>query len=200
MDKININKINIDFIEKQISENLLILRDEYLSAISVEDAEYLKNKYKGKLMMYLHPSEIAFFEWLKDNDLAIWEDLWNDDISKEYSVSIDFLPYLVKYRQQFPICDLLNNVNYYFVPMHIKGLEEERLADTLKTRLGNKDALTPAQLLLIEISLNPIDIWHFAYKYQLPIEKAKDAVLQLVDDGNIVHFPEAGQLANFIDV
>lgn len=183
-----------------IINNILHLSDELLNSINADEAEEIKNKYHGKVMMKLHETEVKFFEWLKENDAPVWEDLWADDEDTKYLVSIDFLPFLVKYRKQFPICDLISLENYFFVPLHLKGKEVELLADTLKTRLRNKETLTPAQLLMIEISLNPIDIWHFSHKYKISITEAKKAVQQLVEDGSIVHFTEAGQLANFIDV
>lgn len=183
-----------------IINNILHLSDELLNSIKIDEAEEIKTQYHGKVMMKLHESEVKFYEWLKENDSPVWEDLWAEDEDTKYLVSIDFLPFLVKYRKQFPICDLVSTENYFFVPLHLKGKEVELLADTLKTRLRNKETLTPAQLLLIEISLNPIDIWHFAHKYKIKIDEVKKAVSQLVDDGSIIHFPEAGQLANFIDI
>lgn len=194
------DSIKADIIEKQINNNLLELTNDSLKLIDPEIAEFIKNKYKGKLMFKLNPDEIHFFEWLKLNDLEVWNDLWEGAENPDYLVSIDFLPYLIKYKTGFPICDLINNDNYYFVPIHLKNKEMEFLSDSLKTRLRNKETLTPAQLLLIEISLHPIDIWHFAYKYNLLIKTAKDAVQQLVDDEAIVHFKDSEHLANFIDV
>ncbi len=193
-------KINIENIEKLIINDCLELQNEHLKMMDIETAELIKKKHRGQLMVKLNPDEILFFEWLKENDFAVWNDLWEDTLSDNYIISIDFLPYLIKYKNGFPICDLLNNDNYYFVPIHLKGAEIEMLSDTLQIRLKNKESLTPAQLLLIEISLHPIDIWHFAFRHKLPIETVKIAVHQLVEDGSIVHFTDAEHLANFIDV
>lgn len=193
-------KINIEDIDSQISDKILNLSDEQIASMDLITAEAIKNKYHGKLMLKLPNGEVQFFEWLKENDPDVWKDLWEDTPDKEYIVSIDFLPYLIRHKTGFPICDLINNENCYFVPLHINSRESEMLSDTLKVRLNNKEPLTPAQLLLLEISLHPIDIWHFAYKYKLDLEKAKNAVRQLVDDETIVHFKDAEHLANFIEI
>jgi len=55
-------------------------------------------------------------------------------------------------------------------------------------------------LLALEISVSPIDIWHFAYKHKVPLRDAKAAVAQLVDDHALVHITDAEHLARFINV
>ena len=55
------------------------------------------------------------------------------------------------------------------------------------------------QLLALQISAEPIDIWHFAYKNKFEIETAKKAAESLVEDNALVHFKEAEYLAQFVD-
>ena len=190
----------IDVLNTKIQDRIIEIPNEIYKILDEDKAVHIKNFYDGKYFMKLPESEIAFFEWLKENDPEIWKDLWDESPIEPYCVSFDFLPYLIRHGNGFPICDLLNNENYYFTPIHINGREAELMVETIKQRFLNRDSLTPAQTLLMEISLNPIDIWHFSYKYNIEIYKAQVAVAQLVEDESIVHFKLAEHLANFIHI
>jgi hypothetical protein len=148
----------------------------------------------------LPEKEIIFFEWLKINDTPVWNDLWNDELLEPYIVSLIFLPVLIKrgYRG-FPICDLIENDNYYFTPQHLADKESEIFSESAKTIYLNKGKMTIPQLLAMEISLDPIDIWHFAYKHQISVAECKKAVLDLVNDEVLVHLKDASHLSTFID-
>ena len=52
----------------------------------------------------------------------------------------------------------------------------------------------------MEISAGPTDIWHFAYRRGVELERAKKAVAALVEDRILVHVPKADHLSTFFDV
>ena len=148
--------------------------------------------------MKLPQEEIVFFEWLKDKDKKVWDDLWKSE-EEEYIIALNFLPYLIEHSRGFPICDLLENDNYYFLPKHMVDKESEIMIDSVQKRYRERKTLTVEQTLVLEISVTPIDIWHFCYRYNIEIDRAKQAVSNLVDDGILVHLKETEHLAHFID-
>ena len=74
------------------------------------------------------------------------------------------------------------------------------MIDSVKERVLAKEPLTVAQLLALEISFGPIDIWRFAYHHQISLDSAKNAVKVLVDDGVLIHIKDAETLARFINI
>lgn len=190
----------IEICNDNIVDRVLTIPESIIAEIDPAQAFFIREHFRGQIFIKFPNTEIQFFEWLKVNDAAVWDDLWSDSPEEPYIVSIDFLPHLVKKGRGFPICDLVNTENYYFAPIHINGREAEFLTDTIKQRFLSKESLTTAQTLLMEISMDPIDIWHFAYKYKISIAQAKEAVAQLLEDQTIVHFTNADHLANFIEV
>lgn len=174
--------------------------DEIYNSLSREQAEMLAIYFASDTLMYLPKYEIRFYEWLRKNDSDVWEDLWGDKTDQAYLVGCSFLPRLIGNEGRgFPICDLEKNENFYFAPSHMTDEESKVLIETAKTRFLNKEKLSTAQLLALEISMDPIDIWHFAYKHQLPLEEAKAAVYNLVEDRALVHLTDAAHVAMFIN-
>ena len=184
--------------EYLVNNKVLEFTDEIFSGISKEDSNYLVDKLGDTTLMKLPGSEIKFFEWLKENDKNVWNDLWKSE-AEEYIVALNFLPYMLEHSRGFPICDLLENDNYYFVPGHMVDKESEIMIDSVQKRYREHKSLTVEQTLVLEISISPIDLWHFSYRYNIEIDRAKKAVAVLVDDGILVHLKEAEHLANFID-
>jgi hypothetical protein len=190
-----------EWCQKQVlSENLLNIPKEILEKITFEQAQIINNYFPKTTLFKLPQYEIDFFEWVKLVDPSVWEDLWTDEINPPYIVSLIFLPVLVKgsYRG-FPICDLVNNENYFFAPAHLADKESEIFTESSKTRFLNKESLTVPQLLSIEISMDAIDIWHFAYKHKIELPEAKKAVKALVNDEVLVHLKDAEYLSTFIN-
>ncbi len=185
----------------KLENNILILPEEIFNALTYEQANFIKEYFPQNTLFRLPSKEIEFFEWLKINDEKVWLDLWNDDLNSPYIVSLGFLPLLVKqgYRG-FPICDLNENDNYYFVPKHLADKESQIFTESAKTIYMNKGEMTLPQLLAMEISLDPIDIWHFAYKHKTSLKESKKAVLDLVKDDILVHLKEASYLTTFIEL
>lgn len=186
------------FENERKKSNLINIPQEIFSQISPEIAIELVRRYSQDTLLYLPESEVQFFEWLKENDYPVWEDLWGGVSEDPYVVSISFLPLLIKKYGGFPICDLINNDNYYFTKEMIIKKTTHLLLETLKEKYLNREKLTVAQALLLEISVSPIDIWHFAYYHKIPIQEAKMAVEELKEDNLIIHLKTAEELAKFV--
>lgn len=190
----------ISICDQCIAGRVISIPEEVINSMDEVQAFFVREHYKGKYFLKLPDSEIQFFEWLKSAAPEVWLDLWGDSVEEPYLVSIDFLPHLIPTGRGFPICDLISTDNYYFAPIHINGREAELMVDTLKQRYMDKKPLTIAQTLLMEISMDAIDIWHFAYKHRVDLVQAKAAVALLVEEQSIVHFTDADHLANFVIV
>lgn len=173
---------------------------EIFSQIDAEIANELVRRFSRDTLVYLPEKEIQFHEWLKENDYKVWEDLWGNVEEEPYVVSITFLPNLIKKFGGFPICDLVNNTNYYFTEEMIIKKTSHLLLETLREKYLRKEKLTIAQALLLEISVSPVDIWHFAYYHKITIEEAKRAVDELVEDNLLIHYKTAEELANFVQI
>lgn len=173
---------------------------EVFASLSPDVAKILAESLAGEALIRLPEKDVRFFEWLRAADEPVWQDLWGGDNPNEpYVVSMAFLPLLLDPVRGFPICDLLDNDNYYFAPIHILDGDAEQFLSAIKERFLAKQRLTPAQLLALEISLAPIDVWRFAYHHEIPLDTAKKSVENLVADGILVHFRTAAELANFIE-
>lgn len=176
---------------------------EIYRLINRENVDSLYSKLSNKIkLMYLPHHEINFFEWLRENDLKVWEDLWKtDDINeKPYLVSFSFLPYLIKEKERgFPICDLRNNDNYYFTEKQMVDAESKTIIEAAKQRFNDREKMEIAHQLALEISTGGIDVWHFAYKYNVEVKEVKKAVKILVDDNALVHLTDAEHLAALME-
>ena len=197
-----------ELIKHNTINNCVYLTDEELYNLTDKEIDFITNKYSGKLMIKLPHKEIIFFEWLKINDIEVWKDIWNNVCDNEecnhndedlYIVSIALLANILDDSGRgFPICDLVNNDNYYFHKDQMIGEEGKIIIDVAKKMFNYKQKITIAQLLAIEINIAPIDIWHFAYKHQLSINEVKSAVKELVEDNAIIHLTDAEYLLPFI--
>lgn len=173
---------------------------EVFSSLTEEIARDLVSLFSAHTFIKLPADEIKFFEWLRNADPAVWNDLWGTDGEEPYIVSISFLPLLIDNSRGFPICDLINNDNYYFTEAHIADRESKIFLESVKERFLNNDKLSVAQTLVLEISLAPIDIWRFAYRFKLSLNDAKKAVRELVEDNILIHLTDASHLAGFIEI
>lgn len=182
-------------------DKLLEIPDYFYSELDTKQATLITNYFPKTTLFKLPSYEIDFFEWVKKEDRYVWDDLWSDELHPPYVVSLIFFPILIKHGYRgFPICDLVNSENHYFAPAHLADRESEIFTESSKTRFVNKETLTVPQLLAIEISMDPIDLWHFAYKHKIDLVEAKKAVNALVNDDVLVHLKESEYLANFIDL
>lgn len=183
-----------------VEDGYAVLPEELFSTATKHQAQLIADLLPKSILINLPHREIEFFEWLKIADKSVWDDLWGDDNVLPYLVSITFLPFLLDEDfRGFPICDLTQNDNYYFTADHMVDEESKLMIDSTKTMFLDKKQLSLAQLLALQISLSPIDIWHFAYKSKVPLESAKKAVDELVADGVLVHLRSAEHLTSFLD-
>jgi hypothetical protein len=179
-------------------DGYVILSQEQFDDITIEQSRLISAKYGRNTLIRLPDREIQFFEWLRKEDSEIWNDLWGTEEVEPYIVGISFLPLLLDRSRGFPICDLEKNDNFYFTNDHMVDEESKIFLDTARERFQNRESLTIAQLLTLEISLAPIDIWHFSFNHNISLKTAKQAVSQLVDDRVLVHLKEAGHIAGFV--
>ncbi len=196
MDK---NDLLVWCVKESEDNGLIDFPDDIFNSIDEETADFLARNLAATNFIRLPGKERAFFEWLKESDSPVWNDLWGNPEEEPYVVGVSFLPLLVKNTGRgYPICDLLEAENYYFDPAHIVDKEAKFYIESVQKRFMDKKELTNAQMLALEISIDAIDIWHFAYKHKISVPEAKEAVQTLVDDSILVHLTEAEHLAGFI--
>lgn len=189
-----------DWCKHQNPKELIVIPEEYYQEMTEDQAAYVVDYFNKSALIKLPDYEIKFFEWLKIYDPTVWHDLWDGELNDPYIVSISFLPFLIhSVKRGFPICDLLNCDNYYFSLAHMSDEESKVYMETSRSRYMNNQSITLPQLLALQISAEPIDIWHFAYKNGITIDEAKSAAHDLIEDNALVHFKEAEYLAKFID-
>lgn len=195
--------MNIDALIETKKEQLnttkyLQFSDKELEKLQIDDTNHIVDLFHGTTLMKLPPSEIKFFDWLKINDNAVWLDLWGDH-ENEYQVSIDLLPQFLKEKNGFPICDLKDAPNYYFTVRHIKPEGMAQMEQIISKTEAQKQ-LDIDELILFELHIAPFDIWHFAYRYNLPLSDVKELISEMVYKGWIVHLPDSDDLLRYIDV
>ena len=189
-----------EYCTKQLDKKSHVEFDtEIFESITNETAQELTKSFSNKTMIKLPDYEIAFFEWLKEADPAVWQDLWGSSDEEPYIVGMLFLSMLKDKKRGFPICDLLTCDNYYFTLAHLPDQESRDFLTSVQDRFMGKNKLTPAQLLVLEIGVGAIDIWHFCYAYKLDIQTGKNIVAELNNDGILVHLTSAEHLASFIE-
>ncbi len=186
---------------KKHDEPVVLVPEFFFENAEFEQARILVDEFGGRKFIRLPEKDIAFFDWLKTADETVWNDLWESDDLPPYIVSITLLPELIyKQNRGFPICDLVSCDNYFFAMDFMKDEESNIVLEAAQSRLLNHETLTYAQKLALEISIWPIDIWHFAYKYRISVSEAKKAVQELVDDFALVHLKSAEHLALALNI
>ena len=194
----NIDKL-IEQKEKELTDNNFIqFSNEEIENMQDKNMVDIVRHFHGRTMMKLPQSEIDFFEWLKKNDNVVWNDLWQDE-EDIYQVSIDLLPQFSSNRNGFPICDLEDGLNYYFTVKHIKqdGLAQMQ---SIIDKLEKKVKLKIDELILYELHLAPFDIWHFSFRYNLPLDKVKQLISDMEYKGWLVHLANSEDLLRYIEV
>lgn len=194
-----INREIIEWFEQSVkADDYISFPVDIFNKLDEETAQEIANKYSHNTFMKLPDKEIKFFEWLKENDKVIWDDLWDSE-ENPYIIGIGLLPMLLKKNRGFPICDLQNNDNYFFTETQMFEKEAKLFVETVQQMFRGKKPMTVEQTLVLEISSAPIDIWRFSYKYNLDVERAKQAVKNLSEERLLMHLTKAEQLANFVE-
>ena len=188
----------IELKKKQYEESGYIqFSDSEISNLTTKSIEEIEKAFKGYGLLKLPPKEIAFFEWLKENDENVWDDLWEID-DEPYNVSIEFLHHFINDENGFPICDLGNEDNYWFSVKHIKPKGKQNF-ESINMKLKNRQKLTIEELLLYEIVQSSIDIWHFCFRYKIDLNKAKGLVAELHKNDILVHLTDRDDLIKYIE-
>ena len=184
------------------SRGVISFTDDELQSLTLADAEEIQREFGSRALLMLPAHEIAFYDWLRTADPAVWSDLWGDDAHAPYSVSLTYLKDFMggSGKGAFLICDLQTQDNYYFTPDMLLEKESTAFVNAVRERFLSGDTLTVEQALTVEISAGPVDIWHFAYLRGIDLDRAKKAVASLVDDRIIVHVRSADHLSTFFDV
>jgi hypothetical protein len=198
-----IKKYNLNIIiaskEKQLdTKGYIQFSQTDLQAMTEKDAQKIEHHFHGRAMMALPIAEIKFIKWLQENDPAVWDDLWKD-VEEPYRVSLDFLHHFIQNGNGFPICDLINVDNYWFHSKHIKPKALEKMEE-IQQKLEGKHSLSFEEGILIEISRGSIDLWHFCYRYKLPISVAKKKIEVMHREDLLVHLKNREDLVKYLDI
>jgi len=164
-----------------------------LAVLEPGDVSAIEYHFGGHTLMKLPQEEIDFFEWVKKVDLTVWLDLWDGE-EEPYLVSISFLHNFIQERNGFPICDLIDEANYWFCKRHLKPKGLEVIATT------NQSSLSFEELLIGEIIHQSIDIWHFCYRNNLSLKFAKDKVQEMHHKDLLVHLEDREDLVKYLDI
>ncbi|MFN4769318.1 MAG: hypothetical protein ACK45R_03150 [Candidatus Kapaibacterium sp.] len=173
--------------------------EELFHSLNTETALEISRIYGARHLMVLPRREQEFFAWVKEHDADVWTDLWSGTEEAPYVVSLAFLPALLDPSRGFPICDLENVENYFFVPGLVQGENAQDFVEAVRERFLAKDKLTVEQVLALECSLSPVDIWHFAWHHGIALSRAKQAVQQLVEEKILLHLRTSAELADYIE-
>jgi hypothetical protein len=166
---------------------------EELAAMDEQAVSAIEDHFGGHTLMRLPQNEIDFFEWLKQVDLQVWQDLWDSD-DEPYLVSISFLHHFLQQQNGFPICDLVDQSNYWFCKRHLKPKALALLAEM------DNGSESFEELLIGEILQGSIDIWHFCYRNNIAIDYAKLRVQEMHRDDLLVHLPSREDLIKYLDI
>jgi len=192
----------ITWFEEACTQNSIItIPNEIMEMLDADTAGDIVSALHAHTFMRLPEREIEFFTWLKQHDPEVWNDLWNMNENEEpYVVGIAMLEDLMVPNRGFPICDLVTKDNYYFTVEHfIKGESDDFLA-AIRERVLSDSTLSIGQLLALEISIAPLDIWRFAYNYNTRISAVKNAADELIQDGLLIHLKTSAELAAFMEL
>jgi hypothetical protein len=185
--------------EQQLhSQQFITFTDSELSDLRPDHADAIINRFHGGTLMRIPDKEIRFFDWLKQEDTDVWNDLWEDE-ENMYLVSIDLLSQFFEGSSGFPICDLVDQPNYWFNARHIKPKGQEQL-EIIIEKLEGREQLSLAETFLFQLSTVPTDIWHFCYQNNISVKKLKDVVEDMVYEGWLVHLTDREDLVKYIDI
>ena len=191
--------ILLDDTKKQLAEQKYIeFSVDQLSKLRLDQVQAIVDEFHGHALLKIPKLEIDFFTWLKKNDPDVWNDLWQDE-DDLYLVSIDLLSHFIEGGLGFPICDLIDQPNYWFNARLIKpqGMEE---LESIIVKLESGKKVNISEALLLEISTRPVDIWHFCYHNKLSVERVKQVVDDLVYQGFLVHLTDREDLVKYLDI
>lgn len=159
------------------------MRDEEIDALSMEQAQELVALYGSTTLIPLPEREKQFFNWLRNNDLPVWKDLWGETEEGSYYVSLSHLTSFLPKQRGFPICDLMENDNYFFTPEDITPEDGKIYVDSALDIITEQGQLAMDQAFMVEVWRAAIDQWRFAWMYRLPLTEVKKMVHWLITEG-----------------
>lgn len=160
------------------------IREEEIDTLSPEQAQELVALFGSTTLIPLPERERKFFDWLRNNDLPVWKDMWGENEAEEtYYVSLAHLTSFLPKQRGFPICDLVENDNYYFTPEDITPEDGKIYVDSALDIIAEQGQLSMDQAFMVEVWRAPIDQWRFAWMYRLPIAEVKKMVHWLITEG-----------------
>lgn len=176
------------------------LDNDIYKCIDADAAGAIAREFGNSATVLIPEKELRFFEHLRSADEAVWHDLWADSGETVYRVGAAYMPLLIEPRRGFPICDLVSCDNYYFTKEHLIGEESMVMLETARNQFHARKPLSLAQWLVLEVSTDPIDIWRFAYLFNISVQVGKNVVSRLVEDNAIIHLTDSGHLAPFVRI
>lgn len=174
----------------------LTLNDQEVDALSAETIARIQEEFAASILLELPPRERAFMDWLRSEDAQVYNDLWSDD--EDLLVSLLHLPALQRAGEGFPICELESAPNYYFTKRHILKDGVDAMPAILD-RAERGEQLSVGEGLMFEVLKRPLDLWHFCYRYGVPVDMGKRVVADLVARGWLVHLVQREDLAKYLD-
>jgi hypothetical protein len=195
---IDFKKILIDAKKQLDKQNYIEFSADQLSSLRLDQVQAIVDEFHGYALLKMPKSEIDFFTWLKTNDQPVWNDIWQDE-DDMYLVSIDLLSHFIEGGLGFPICDLIDEPNYWFNARLIKpkGMEE---LENIIVKLENGEKVSIGEAFLLEVSTRPVDIWHFCYNHNLPVKRMKEIIDDLLYQGFLVHLTDREDLVKYLDI
>ena len=159
------------------------LSQEALGSLTGEQADELTSLFGYNMMIRLPERERNFFDWLRENDRPVWDDLWDVEDDKPYYVSMAHLSSFLPGRRGFPICDLVSQDNFYFTSDDITENDGKVYVENALDMIADRKQLAMEQAFAVEVWRGPIDQWRFAWMYNLPLEEVKKMVRWLITEG-----------------
>lgn len=157
------------------------ITDEEMAGLTREQADELVARYGSSALITLPKKERQFFEWLREHDEPIWNDLWGGD-ETPYQVSLGYLADLLPNRRGFAICDLVDHQNFYFSTDNIGRENGSAFLDAALALVRREERISMEQAFVVEVWRAPIDQWRFAYMYKLPLDQVKLMVQWLLSE------------------
>ncbi len=195
----------LSMIEARRGDGPVEFSDAEIAAISAEQAEMLAQQLGASTFYRLPPADIAFFEWLREVDPEVWQDLWGPEEDENtpnlepYVVGMAMLRDQVVTDRGFPICDLETQPNFYFTHKHILHEEAKPYIDALNQKLDDGKQISFAEAFVLELRRAPIDIWRFAYGYNLTPGQVKRVIYELVEGGIMQYSATRDELSEFLE-
>ena len=72
--------------------------------------------------------------------------------------------------------------------------------ETIGKRVHNGETLSFEEAFLVEIFRGSTDLWHFCYRYKVPVNVGKERIDVMHHEDLLVHLSERDDLVKYLDV